>query len=62
MLSKMNTRVYFYSLPDLKLTGNVKVGHHPDWLTFTPDGKRLYVANAGIEFGVGGGRRRRARS
>jgi len=36
-----------YSLPDLKLNGNVKVGHHPDWLTFTPDGKRLYVANAG---------------
>jgi YVTN family beta-propeller protein len=46
VLSKMNTRVYFYSLPDLKLSGNVKVGHHPDWLTFTPDGKRLYVANA----------------
>jgi len=46
VLSKMNTRVYFYSLPDLKLAGNVKVGHHPDWLTFTPDGKRLYVANA----------------
>jgi YVTN family beta-propeller protein len=47
VLSKMNTRVYFYTLPDLKLAGEVKVGHHPDWLTFTPDGKRLYVANAG---------------
>jgi YVTN family beta-propeller protein len=47
MLSKMNTRVYFYTLPELKLAGEVKVGHHPDWLTFTPDGKRLYVANAG---------------
>ena len=47
VLSKMNTRVYFYTLPDLKPAGNVKVGHHPDWLTFTPDGKRLYVANAG---------------
>jgi YVTN family beta-propeller protein len=47
VLSKMNTRVYFYTLPELKLAGNVKVGHHPDWLTFTPDGKRLYVANAG---------------
>jgi YVTN family beta-propeller protein len=47
VLSKMNTRVYFYTLPDLKLSGEVKVGHHPDWLTFTPDGKRLYVANAG---------------
>ena len=47
VLSKMNTRIYFYSLPDLKLQGESKVGHHPDWLTFTPDGKRVYVANAG---------------
>jgi YVTN family beta-propeller protein len=47
VLSKMNSRVYFYSLPDLKMGGEVKVGHHPDWLTFTPDGKRVYVANAG---------------
>jgi YVTN family beta-propeller protein len=47
VLSKMNTRVYMYSMPDLKLLGEAKVGHHPDWLTFTPDGKRVYVANAG---------------
>jgi YVTN family beta-propeller protein len=47
VLSKMNTRVYFFSLPDLKMLGESKVGHHPDWLTFTPDGKRVYVANAG---------------
>jgi YVTN family beta-propeller protein len=47
VLSKMNTRVYMYSLPDLKLLGESKVGHHPDWLTFTPDSKRVYVANAG---------------
>src|SRR6185436_1205870 len=36
VLSKMNTRVYFFSLPDLKMQGEVKVGHHPDWLTFAP--------------------------
>jgi len=47
VLSKMNSRVYFYTLPDLKLNGEVKVGHHPDWLTFTPDGARVYIANAG---------------
>ena len=47
VLSKMNTRVYMYSMPDLKLLGESKVGHHPDWLTFTPDSKRVYVANAG---------------
>jgi YVTN family beta-propeller protein len=45
--SKVNHTVYAYSLPDLKLLGGVAVGHHPDWLTFTPDSKRLYVANAG---------------
>ena len=47
VLSKMNTRLYLYSLPDLKLEGETKVGHHPDWITLTPDGKRAYVANAG---------------
>jgi YVTN family beta-propeller protein len=47
VLSKMNTRIYFYTLPDLKLVGETKVGHHPDWVTLTPDGKRAYVANAG---------------
>jgi YVTN family beta-propeller protein len=47
VLSKMNTRIYFYSLPDLKLVGESKVGHHPDWVTLTPDGTRAYVANAG---------------
>jgi YVTN family beta-propeller protein len=45
--SKMNSYVYAYSLPDLKLIGGVHVGDHPDWLTFTPDSKRVYVANAG---------------
>jgi YVTN family beta-propeller protein len=45
--SKVNHAVYAYSLPDLTLLGGVEVGHHPDWLTFTPDSKRVYVANAG---------------
>lgn len=45
--SKMNSHVYGYSLPDLKLLGGVQVGDHPDWLTFTPDSKTVYVANAG---------------
>ena len=45
--SKVNHAVYAYSLPDLTLLGGVDVGHHPDWLTFTPDSQRVYVANAG---------------
>jgi YVTN family beta-propeller protein len=45
--SKINSHIYGYSLPDLKLLGGVHVGDHPDWLTFTPDSTRVYVANAG---------------
>ena len=45
--SKVNHAVYAYALPDLTLLGGVEVGHHPDWLTFTPDSRRVYVANAG---------------
>jgi YVTN family beta-propeller protein len=47
VLSKMNSRVYEYALPDLKLIGEAKTGSHPDWLTFTPDSKSVYIANAG---------------
>ncbi len=44
--SRLNGSVYMYSLPDLKLLGSVEVGHAPDWVTLTPDGKFAYVANA----------------
>jgi len=45
--SKPNSHVYAWSLPDLEYLGGVGVGHDPDWLTMTPDGRYLYVANAG---------------
>jgi YVTN family beta-propeller protein len=45
--SKVNGYVYAYALPDLTLLGGVRVGDHPDWLTFTPDSRTVYVANAG---------------
>ena len=44
--SKINGHVYAYSLPDLAYLGGVPVGVVPDWITFTPDGKYLYAANA----------------
>ncbi len=44
--SRLNSSIYFYSLPDLKVLGSTEVGHSPDWVTLTPDGKRAYVANA----------------
>lgn len=45
--SRLNSAVYVYSLPDLKLVGSVDVGIAPDWVTLTPDGRTAYVANAG---------------
>jgi YVTN family beta-propeller protein len=44
--SRLNSSIYFYSLPDLKLLGSTGVGRSPDWVTLTPDGKWAYVANA----------------
>jgi YVTN family beta-propeller protein len=45
--SKVNGYAYVYSLTDLKERGRVFVGQHPEWFTFTPDGKFCYVAAAG---------------
>ena len=45
--SSLADGVYFYSLPDLKYLGFVATGKVPDWLTFTPDSKIVYVANSG---------------
>ena len=45
--SKWYGYVFEYSMPDLKLLASVPVGNDPDWLTFTPDSKSMYVACAG---------------
>ncbi|HUR32235.1 MAG TPA: cytochrome D1 domain-containing protein [Vicinamibacterales bacterium] len=45
--SKVNGYAYVYNLADLKEAGRVFVGQHPEWLTFTPDGKTAYIAAAG---------------
>jgi len=45
--SRTNQRVYAYSLPDVKLLGEVPVGKRPDWITFTPDSKTVYVSTGG---------------
>jgi YVTN family beta-propeller protein len=42
--SRPNAKVYVYSLPDLTLLGSDDVGGRPDWVTFTPDSKLVYVA------------------
>ena len=47
--SRLNSHVYVYSIPEMKLVGDIKVGHDPDWITFTPDSKTAYVASAGSD-------------
>ncbi|MGB6943622.1 MAG: cytochrome D1 domain-containing protein [Bryobacteraceae bacterium] len=44
--SRLNSSIYYYSLPDLKVLGSTEVGRSPDWVTLTPDGRTAYVANA----------------
>jgi YVTN family beta-propeller protein len=46
-----NRCVFVYSLPDLKPLGYVPTGVHPAWLSFSPDGKMVYVSNT-IEDGT----------
>jgi YVTN family beta-propeller protein len=48
--SRLNSSLYSYSLPDLKLVGTAEVGKSPDWVTLTPDGKTAYVACAASNF------------
>jgi YVTN family beta-propeller protein len=42
--SRPNAKVYVYALPDLTLLGSADLGGRPDWVTFTPDSRRVYIA------------------
>ena len=65
-----NNAVFVYSLDDLKMVGEVALpalklpGHEaissvPNWVTFTPDSKTIYVSNAGDPLGDRDRHRRR---
>ena len=43
--SELARSVFVYSLPELKLLGHAPTGDVPDWLTFTPDSKMVYISN-----------------
>ncbi|MDH3419115.1 MAG: hypothetical protein OEM78_06535 [Gammaproteobacteria bacterium] len=45
--SRLDSRVYSWSLPDLEFAGGIEVGPSPQWLTATPDGRTLYVSMVG---------------
>jgi len=56
--STLANAVFEYSLPDLQLVGHVSLplvhplghaptGSVPEWITFTPDSKHVYISNSG---------------
>lgn len=47
--SLLDNSVSVYTLPGIKYVGTTPVGRGPDWMVFTPDGRRCYVSNAGSD-------------
>jgi YVTN family beta-propeller protein len=45
--SRLDSRIYGWTLPDLKYIGAVQVGPTANWMTPTPDSKFMYVAVSG---------------
>ena len=45
--TRRNNYVYVYSMPNLEYLGGVKTPNNPNWLTFSPDSKYVYVACSG---------------
>jgi hypothetical protein len=47
--SRLDSRIYGWSLPDLKYIGAVQVGPTANWMTPTPDSRYMYVAISGAD-------------
>jgi YVTN family beta-propeller protein len=47
--SRLDSRIYGWTLPDLKYIGAVEVGPSANWMTPTPDSKFMYVAISGSD-------------
>jgi len=45
--SKVYSHAYVHAIPGFEEIGRVFVGQHPEWVTFTPDGKYVYIGAAG---------------
>ena len=48
--SRLDSRIYGWSLPDLKYIGAVEVGPTANWMTPTPDSRFMYVAVSGADY------------
>ncbi|MEE2637593.1 MAG: YncE family protein [Acidobacteriota bacterium] len=47
--SRLDSRIYGLTLPDLYYIGSVKVGPSANWMTSTPDSRYMYVAVSGTD-------------
>jgi DNA-binding beta-propeller fold protein YncE len=50
--SRLDSRIYGWTLPDLKYIGAVQVGPTANWMTPTPDSRYMYVAVSGADYTV----------
>ena len=50
--SRLDSRIYGWTLPDLKYIGAVEVGPSANWMTPTPDSKYMYVAISGVDYTI----------
>jgi hypothetical protein len=48
--SRLDSRIYGWSLPDLEYIGSVRVGPSANWMTSTPDSRYMYVAVSGADY------------
>ena len=47
--SRLDSRIYGWSLPDLKYIGAIETGPTANWMTATPDSRYMYVAISGSD-------------
>jgi YVTN family beta-propeller protein len=47
--SRLDSRIYGWTLPDLKYIGAIEVGPTANWITSTPDSRYMYVAVSGSD-------------
>tara|TARA_B100001179_G_C18313947_1_gene285068 strand:- start:71 stop:550 length:480 start_codon:yes stop_codon:yes gene_type:complete len=50
--SRLDSRIYGWSLPDFEYIGAVEVGPAANWMSPTPDSKWMYVAVSGADYTV----------
>ena len=48
--SRLDSRIYGWSLPDLAYIGAIEVGPTANWMTSTHDSKYMYVAVSGLAY------------